>query len=362
MTAAEDARWMARALELAALADYRTSPNPMVGSVVVDTEGRLAGEGWHAAAGGPHAEIGALASAGSRARGGTLYATLEPCSHQGRTGPCTEAIIAAGIGRVVAAITDPDPRASGGGLARLEQAGVEVTTPVLEAAAERLNRFYLHHRRTGRPWVTAKFGASLDGRARTREGDSKWITGEAARRHAHRDRHRHDAILIGVATALSDDPELTARLPGARQPLRVVLDSHLRTPPSSRLAGPGTVIATTAAGGHSLAAAGAEVVRLPADPMGRVSLPALLENLGRRGVLSLLVEGGASVLGSFFDQGLVDGVTAYLAPLVIGGSGAGPAVMGLGPALLADATHLENVEIERVADDLVVSATVKARK
>lgn len=343
------------ALALAAEADHRTSPNPMVGAVVLDEHGRLAGQGFHERAGTSHAEVHALAAAGDRAKGGTLYVTLEPCSHHGRTPPCTEAIVAAGIARVVVAIEDPDAHTAGSGIRRLRDAGVRVEVGTGAPAAEALNRFYLHHRRTGRPWVTAKFGASLDGRIATATGETRWITGEMARERAHHERHRHDAILVGINTVIADDPELTARFPGARQPLRVVLDSHLRTSAHARLVGPNTLIATTIPG----EIAGVEVMQLPADQDGRVALTALLDELGRRGILSLLVEGGATVHGAFFDQELVDGVTAYLAPLIIGGRHALEAVGGEGAGRLDRATRLTSIEVERAGDDVIVAGTVR---
>lgn len=324
---------MRRALELAARADHRTSPNPMVGAVVLAAGGALAAEGWHHRAGEAHAEALALALAGERARAGTLYVTLEPCLHRGRTAPCVDAVIAAGVARVVVATVDPDPRVRGAGVARLREAGIEVETGLLGADAERLNEFYLHHRRTGRPFVSAKFACSLDGRIATRTGASRWISGEEARAHGHRLRHVHDAILVGVGTVLADDPRLSARLEGARQPLRVVLDSRGRTPAGARL---------RAEAGETLFDAGRD-------------LPGLLDRLGARGILSLLVEGGARVHGSFFDQRLVDRVYAYLAPLVIGGEGAPAAVGGLGPDRLEDALRLAAVEVLQLGSDLLVS-------
>lgn len=350
---------MRRALELAAAADHRTSPNPMVGAVVLDAAGALAGEGYHHRAGEPHAEIHALYQAGVRARGGTLYVTLEPCAHHGRTPPCVDRVIEAGIARVVAATVDPDPRTAGSGIGRLRAAGIDVESGLMQAQAERLNRFYMHHRRTGRPWVTAKFGASLDGRIATATGETRWITGAEARLHAHRERHRHDAILVGIGTVLADDPELTARFADARQPLRVVLDSRLRTPATAKLAGPNTLIVTASDGdAAALRAAGAEICRLPPGPEGRPDLAALLSELGRRGILSVLVEGGAGIHGAFFDAGLVDGVSAYLAPIIIGGGRALGAVGGVGASRLPAAHRLTELEIERAGDDIIVRGIV----
>jgi diaminohydroxyphosphoribosylaminopyrimidine deaminase / 5-amino-6-(5-phosphoribosylamino)uracil reductase len=356
---------MRRALELAAQADYLTSPNPMVGAVVLDHSDEVAGEGFHVRAGLDHGEKVALEDAGERARGGTLYVTLEPCSFRGRTPPCTEAVIASGVRRIVVALEDPDPRVAGSGLAQLRAAGIEVEVGLEEDAARRLNRFYLKQRTTGMPWVTVKFGASLDGRIATAGGESRWITGEAAREESHRLRQRHDAILVGAGTVASDDPELSNRLPdAARQPLRVVLDSTLRIPAEARvLSGPDsapTLVVTTprapSAAAGALKAKGAEVVSVDASgPAQQVDLVKLLRLLGERGVLSVLVEGGAEVNGAFFDAGLVDGVVAFLAPLIIGGRAAPAAVGGEGVGSLADGFRLRNLEVKLVGADLMVS-------
>ena len=272
----------------------------MVGAVVIDSAGLLAGEGFHRKAGEPHAEEEALEAAGERAMKGTLYVNLEPCSHVHRTPSCAQAVIDAGLARVVVSMTDPDERVRGAGLRMLEAAGIKTTVGVLEDRAQRLNEFYVKHRLTGRPFVTAKFAMSLDGKIATRTGESRWITGEEARAHGHRLRHAHDAILVGVNTVIADDPELTTRLEGedSRQPLRVVLDSQLRIRQSARIVGANTIIASTKAG----RVGAAEVLRLPAGADGRVSLPALLDELGNRGTLSLLVEGGAEVHASFFAE------------------------------------------------------------
>jgi len=334
--AGSDSAAMRSALSLAARADHRTSPNPMVGALIVDADGAVVGRGYHHRPGEPHAEILALREAGSRAHGATLVVTLEPCSVQGRTPPCVDAIVAAGIRRVVMAAEDPDATAQGRGRRWLEEAGVEVVSPVREEQARRLNEFYEVHRRTGRPFVTAKFAASWDGRVATRSGESKWITGLQARHHAHLLRHRHDAVLVGVNTVLADDPELTARFPGARQPLRVVLDSRGRTPIAARVRAPA---------GELLIDPGSDLRRL-------------LERLAGRGVLSLLVEGGPTVLGSFFDQGLVNKVYAYIAPLIVGGERARPAVGGEGAGHLESAPHLDDVEMRRLGKDFLLSGYV----
>jgi diaminohydroxyphosphoribosylaminopyrimidine deaminase/5-amino-6-(5-phosphoribosylamino)uracil reductase len=356
---------MRRALELAARADHLTSPNPMVGAVILDASGDPAGEGFHARAGEAHAERIALQRAGTRARGGTLYVTLEPCSHQGLTPPCADAVIAAGISRVVVAMEDPDPRVAGSGLTRLKGAGITVELGLEEEAARRLNRFYVKQRTTGLPWVTVRFAASLDGKIATSTGESRWITSEAARLESHRLRQRHDAILVGAGTVAADDPELTNRLPeAARQPLRVVVDSTLRVPPTAKvLAGqaiaPTLVVTTQRADQQAVAAlraTGVEVVAVPAAGSGqRVSLEHVLRLLGNRALLSVLVEGGAEINGAFFDSHLVDGVVAFLAPVIIGGTSAPGAIGGLGAQRLTDAFRLSNVQVTPIGDDLMVS-------
>ena len=328
----------------------------MVGAVVLDTNGHLAGEGFHRAPGQLHAEEEALAAAGELARNGTLYVNLEPCIHAHRTPSCAEAIIDSGVRRVVVSMVDPDDRVRGAGLRRLESAGIETQSGVHEHRAQRLNEFYVKHRLTGRPFVTAKFAMSLDGKIATRSGESRWITGEAARAHAHRLRHMHDAILVGVNTVMTDDPELTTRLDGeqARQPLRVVVDSQLRIRQSAKVVGPNTLIATTRDG----RVGAAEVVRFPASGEGRVDLGALLDELGKRGVLSLLVEGGGEVNSSFFRAGLVDKVQAYIAPIVIGGRDAPGPVGGGGVESLGDAIRLREADTTKVGDDVLITGYV----
>ncbi|MGH7722372.1 MAG: bifunctional diaminohydroxyphosphoribosylaminopyrimidine deaminase/5-amino-6-(5-phosphoribosylamino)uracil reductase RibD [Candidatus Dormibacteria bacterium] len=356
-----DAALMDRALAEAALADFATSPNPMVGAVVT-RDGLIVGVGHHTRAGEAHAEVVALNAAGEAARSADLYVTLEPCATWGRTPPCVDAVIAARPRRVIVAMLDPNPAVAGRGIAALQAAGLLVEVGLGEAEAERLNRFYLTHMRTGRPFVTAKFAASLDGRIATRTGASRWISSAAARRQAHRLRHRHDAVLVGATTLLRDDPALTVRLNegAARQPLRVVVDSRLRTPAAARLfdAGGAVLIATTAAApaerAAALRSAGAEVLVLPARE-GQVDLLALLRDLGERQILSVLAEGGAAVLGSLRDLGLIDSVVAILAPRLIGGAAAPAAIGGEGAASLAEAVDLVDLEVERLGGDLIVT-------
>ncbi len=332
----------------------------MVGAVILDREGYVAGEGYHRAKGHPHAEQEALATAGERARGGTLYVNLEPCTHSHRTPSCADAVIQAGVRRVVISMIDPDERMQGAGLQALRASGVETEVGVHEARARLLNEFYIKHRTTGRPFVTAKFAMSLDGKIATRTGESRWITGDQAREHSHLLRHEHDAVLVGINTVITDDPQLTTRLDieGARQPLRVVVDSQLRIRQSARVVGENTVIATTRAGRVDAA----EVLRLPADAQGRVSLPDLLDELGNRKLISLLVEGGAELHAAFFAQGLVDKVYAYIAPRLIGGRGAPGPLGGKGIEHLTDGVPLRDMDMARLGDDLVISAYIDVHR
>ncbi len=356
MSAAE--RWepfVRRALRLAARGRYRVAPNPMVGAVVV-RDGEVVGEGWHAALGEPHAEAVALAAAGERARGATLCVTLEPCDHHGRTPPCTEAILAAGVGRLVVCHGDPNPALPGGGCRRLREAGVEVLSGVLAEEAARLNLRYLVPAVLGRPAVTLKWAMSLDGRIATAAGESQWISGEPARRWALALREEHDAVAVGSGTALADDPRLDRRLGRAVGPiLRVVLDRRLRLSPAARmLAVDGPVLVYTAAGPEAgrrraLEARGAEVVEL-----ATVEPAVVLADLHRRGVGSLLVEGGAAVAGAFAASGLFDRVAAAVAPLLIGGDTAPGPLGGAGAASLAAAPRLEGLRVRRRGADLLL--------
>lgn len=354
-----DLHWSARALELALRADYRTSPNPMVGAVILGHSGTLAGEGYHHGAGELHAEQEALTEAGDRALGGTLYVNLEPCAVH-RTPSCADAIIDAGLKRVVISMLDPDERVRGAGIDKLRAAGIETVVGPHEEQALRLNEFYVKHRMTGRPFVSAKFAMSLDGKIATHTGESRWITSDEARLHGHRLRHIHDAILVGVNTVIVDDPELTTRLEGSenRQPLRVVLDSQLRLRMSARVVGSNTLIATTRAGRMGAA----EVVKFPATASGQVALQPLLDELGRRGILSLLVEGGSTVHASFVSQGLVDKVYAYIAPRLIGGRDAPSPLGGTGVNHLADAIPLRELDATRLGADLLITGYVDVHR
>ncbi|MDA0271330.1 MAG: bifunctional diaminohydroxyphosphoribosylaminopyrimidine deaminase/5-amino-6-(5-phosphoribosylamino)uracil reductase RibD, partial [Chloroflexi bacterium] len=325
-------------------------------------EGRIVGRGHTQPPGGAHAEVMALLEAGEAARGGTLYATLEPCFHHGRTPPCVDAILAAGIAEVRYAIVDPDENVAGQGDANLRAAGVTVTSGDGAAEAEQLMEGYLHHRRTGRPLVIVKFAASLDGRIAAASGDSRWVSGPEARAWAHRERTRIDAIAVGSNTVIVDNPELTARPEGVddpHQPLRVVLDSHGRVPATARVLGTGSVVITTRAATEGwrsgIAATGAEVVEVATGVDGRIDLGAMLDVLGARGVLTLLVEGGGTLLGSLFDQRLVGRLYAVMAPVIIGASSAPSAVAGEGVQRMREAPRLRDLTVARLGQDTLIA-------
>lgn len=351
--------FMRRALALAARAEGFTSPNPLVGCVVV-SDGEIVGEGWHRGAGLPHAEVEALSAAGARAAGSTLYVTLEPCNHTGRTPPCSCAVIDAGVREVVYALSDPT-RLAGGGGAALRENGVAISSGVCADEARHQNRFWLKRIAAGRPYVTAKFAASLDGKIATRTGDSQWITGAQARADSHRLRRMCDAVIVGVDTVVADDPALTDRTGEAQvsNPLRIVLDSTARTPPSAAMfdrAAPGALVVAAKnaprANLDRLETMGVETLLLDTDHQGRPDLIALLEALGARGLNGVMVEGGGAVLGSFFDADLVDEVWAYVAPVIIGGDAKAP-VGGAGAQRLSNAWRLVDAQSERLGDDIV---------
>ena len=357
-------QYMQEALVLARKGLGKTSPNPMVGAVIVK-KGEMVGGGWHKRAGGAHAEILALGQAGARARGADLYVTLEPCCHFGRTAPCTEAIIAAGIRRVFAAWQDPNPKVNGRGFAALRKAGIEVTVGLLEAEARALNEVYEKYITTGRPFVTLKLACSLDGKIATGKGESRWITGEAARKFVHRLRAQNDAVLVGAATVLADDPEFTVRLARGRQPRRVILDSRGQIPSTARIlsvSSPSPLLITTSlarkADVERLARAGAEVVVLPRRE-ARVSLEDLMEALGDREITSLLVEGGGKLAAGLLEAGLVDKVWFIIAPMIIGGEDAPSAVRGRGIEKLSEAWKLEKPQIKRLGGDFAISGNIK---
>ncbi len=351
--------FMRRALILARKGLSRTSPNPAVGAVIVK-RGQVIGEGWHRGAGLPHAEIEALNNASSKVAGATLYVTLEPCSHFGRTPPCADAVIKSGIRKVFAGMPDPNPLVSGEGIKRLEAAGIEVVTGILEAGCRAINEAYIKYITTGTPLVTIKLASTLDGRIAAPSGESKWITGPEARRLVHRMRAASDAVMVGGATVIKDDPSLTVRHAKGQDPVRVVLDSSFKAPLSSSVfkgaGGLATVLFATSAAPPSKVAkarqSGVDVVLIPKGP-GGVSLERVLKELGRRGVTSLLVEGGGRLAASFIKAGLADRFCVFIAPMLIGADGV-PSVGVMGLKRLSDAPGLEFERVVRAGADIVI--------
>jgi diaminohydroxyphosphoribosylaminopyrimidine deaminase/5-amino-6-(5-phosphoribosylamino)uracil reductase len=359
-----DWRWMGRALELAEKGRGYVEPNPLVGAVLV-REGSVVGEGWHQRFGEAHAEVNALNAAGELARGATLYVTLEPCCHLGKTPPCTEAIMRAGISRVVTALADPFPQVSGQGIRQLAEVGIEVDVGLGELEARRLNAPYFKLVTTGRPYVHAKWAMTLDGKICTRSGDSQWITGEAARQLVHSLRGRMDAIVVGIGTVLADNPRLTVRRPGPRTPVRIVLDSQGRTPETSRLVETAEEAPLMIVTGQDVSSAGQakfakniEVLSLPAEH-GQTSVQALLQELGRRRMTNILVEGGSAVLGSFFDAQALDEVHVFIAPRLAGGTLGKSPIGGLGIDTIAETLNLTECQVEQMGQDFLVHGTVK---
>ena len=358
--------FMTLALRLAAKGRGKTSPNPMVGALVVKN-GRIVGRGYHHGPGQPHAEIIALNQAGSRANGATLYVTLEPCCHLlKRTPPCVPAVIQSGVRQVVVAMVDPNPSVKGRGIAAFRRAGIMVTTGTAQEEAAQLNRAYLHWVRTGRPYVILKAGMTLDGKIATAKGESRWITGPRARQEAHRLRSQVDAVVVGVGTVIHDDPALTARLSdrplklAPKQPLRVVLDSRLRTSPTARICAKQdqakTLIVTTSRASrprHPFERAGVEILSL-SKKKGRVSLSALMTVLGKRGITSVLIEGGSTINAAVLREKLVNHVLFYVAPTLLGGQDAKAVIGDRSPERLAQALTLRHVTVRRIGDDMVV--------
>lgn len=372
----DDRAFMTEALRLAALGSGWVNPNPQVGCVIV-REGRIIGSGYHQRFGEPHAERHALGDAhrrGEAVAGSTIYVTLEPCAHQGKTPPCADALVEAAPGRVVIGSVDPHDRVAGRGIAKLRDAGIQVDVGCLEDECHRLNRPFFHHITTGMPWVVAKYAMTLDGKMATRTGASKWITGDAARQRVHVMRSRYAAIMVGIGTALADDPLLTARPDGmdedeVHQPLRIVCDSELRLPLGSRIAQTAhdhpTMIAATVSDPAAVAPyeeAGVDVLTVPkgTDDLGRrsIDLAALLHHLGEEGIDSVLVEGGPRLLGSLFDGGHVNEVCAFVAPQVFGGASAPSPVGGIGVAEPGDARRLKDVRIEQLGEDVLISGVL----
>lgn len=351
-----DEIYMARALKLALKGWGLTSPNPMVGAVVVKG-GRIIAEGFHERAGGPHAEAAALERAGGRARGATLYVTLEPCCHlKKRTPPCTGAVIRSGVKKVVLAMPDPNPAVSGKGMEELRRAGIEVSAGVLEKQARLLNESYIKFISTGVPFVTLKTAMTLDGKIATSTGESKWITGPGARKLVHRIRSAVDAVLTAAGTVMADDPEMTARIKGGKNPARVVIDPELRSPLSSKIfrTPPATFVVTRKTLPDALLAAGVKAIHFE----GKLSMKWLLRGLGGMGITSVLIEGGASLNAHAFEEGVVDKVMFFYAPKIIGGRESCPSVAGIGAARLEDAWRLHGLSVKKVGEDILVTGYV----
>jgi diaminohydroxyphosphoribosylaminopyrimidine deaminase/5-amino-6-(5-phosphoribosylamino)uracil reductase len=355
-----DSHYMQRALTLAKKGLGKTSPNPAVGCVIVKN-GAIIGEGWHKQAGGPHAEVHALAMAGAAAKGAAVYVTLEPCSHFGKTPPCSEALIRAGVSRVVAGMRDPNPQVDGGGLLALQQAGIETCCGVLEEKCRAINRPFIKFMTTGRPYVTYKCAMTLDGKIASVTGDSRWISGEASRKIVHRMRAGSDAVMVGVDTVIADDPQLTVRHVKGRDPLRIVVDSTLRTPENvaliSGILAPGTLIATSETNPDAHAGylkSGAKLL-ICNKVNGRVDLCDLLTKLGKLGIQSLLLEGGGQLAGEALRRGLIDECVFFYAPKVIGSDGFSPFAI-TGAADMACSITFRDLSMRRVGADIMVTA------
>ncbi len=363
----DDRAWMQLAIREAKKGLGRTSPNPCVGAVVVK-DNKLIATGFHAKAGTPHAEVHALRAAGKKTKGATIYVTLEPCNHTGRTPPCTQAILASGIKRVVVGMLDPNPLVAGGGCKTLISQGLEVTQGVLADDCRRLNHPFCKHVTTGLPWVIMKAGMSLDGRLALGSGQSAWITNEQSRRQVHRLRDRVDAILVGSGTALNDDPSLTTRLPGrrGRDPLRIILDTTLRLPPTAKMLQQVSSAATwifcgpdvDAKRAEALVGAGAVIKQVRLSEAGQLDLGAILCELGRVQCTSVLVEGGSRVHGAFLRANLVDEVNIFVAPIFIGGDGV-PLLDGLGLQKVADAPRFTTTRVRRLGSDVLIEGLIE---
>ncbi len=370
----DDRQFMKMALALARKGTGFTSPNPMVGAVVVK-DGKVVGKGYHRKAGAPHAEVEALQDAGPLSRGATLFVTLEPCNHFGRTPPCTRAILDAGIRSVVAAMKDPNPSVAGGGIDFLEENGVKNTVGLLETEARTLNEAYVKYVLTRRPFVTAKCAATLDGRIATRTGDSRWVTGPRARAHVHRMRHAVDAILVGVGTVARDDPRLTTRIPGKKgsHPVRIILDTRLSLPEEAKVLRHGTNSDTFIVIGETYRTApevvakrariekpGVKVIEAPTQN-GEIDLSCLMDRLGALGITSLLIEGGSRILGSAFSSGIVDKIAFFFAPKILTGDDGYPICRGKGPAFMGESLSVHKVRLRRFGEDVMIEGYVKQK-
>jgi diaminohydroxyphosphoribosylaminopyrimidine deaminase/5-amino-6-(5-phosphoribosylamino)uracil reductase len=359
-----DQEYMALALALAQKAVGWTSPNPMVGAVIVK-DGRIIGQGYHEKYGDLHAERNALKHCTEDPAGATMYVTLEPCCHHGKQPPCTEAILAAGIRRVVVGSADPNPRVSGGGIAQLRAAGVQVDTGVMQAECDRINYVFFHYITTKTPYVVMKYAMTMDGKIAAYTGHSQWVTGPEAREHVHHDRHRYRGIMVGVGTVLADDPLLTCRIENGRDPIRIVCDSGLKTPLASQLVQTAsqtpTIIATCRqdeAAHRPYIQAGCQVLVTPSQD-GRIDLPNLMAQLGAQNIDSILLEGGGTLNWSMLSAGLVQRVQAYIAPKLIGGAGAKSPVAGQGFDHMGKAITLKNTAITPLGADILIESEVE---
>ncbi|MBU0993579.1 MAG: bifunctional diaminohydroxyphosphoribosylaminopyrimidine deaminase/5-amino-6-(5-phosphoribosylamino)uracil reductase RibD [Proteobacteria bacterium] len=370
----DDSYFMAIALALAENGCGFTSPNPMVGCVVVK-DGLVVGKGWHEKAGQPHAEVNAINDAGENANEATLYVTLEPCNHTGRTPPCTEKILSAGIKRVVIAMEDPNPDVKGGGIARLKEAGLSISSGILKDKALKLNESFVKYVLTKKPFVTLKCAATLDGQIATRSGDSKWVTGPESRNHVHELRHMADAILVGIQTVITDNPSLTTRREGlkGKNPARIILDSRLSIPEDAKVLQPDTESGTIIFSGilaeidasllekkAQLEKNGARVIETPLNN-DLIDFNIVLDRLGGLGITSLLIEGGGRVISSALSAGIVDKIVMFYAPKFLGGNDGVPVCRGIGPEKMDDCIQMENITLKRFGDDVMIEGYVKKR-
>lgn len=365
-----DEKYMWLALDLAVQGLGRTSPNPMVGAIIVK-DGEIIGTGYHQRAGAPHAEINALNSAGERARGAVLYVTLEPCSHFGRTAPCTEQIISAGIKKVVVSVVDPNPLMNGKGIKALEDAGIKVKVGVLEEKARRINEVFFKYITTGLPFITLKTAMSLDGKIATHKGFSRWISSEKSREYVHRLRNQVDAVMVGIGTILTDNPRLNTRIEGdddVKNPIRVIVDSHARLPQDSgvikKIGDSPVILATTEQAPseklESLSRLGVEICKVQSRD-GRVDLKELIKILGERQITHLLVEGGSTLNYQLLEDGLIDKVFFFIAPKLIGGAGAPTPVGGAGVEFMEDVYPILDLQVKNLGEDILVTGYLKKR-
>jgi len=362
----DDSFFMKMALDLAEQGIGYTSPNPMVGAVVVK-DGKVVGRGWHQIPGGPHAEVYAIDDAGDQAKGADLYVTLEPCNHHGKTPPCTEKIIGSGIRRVIMAMTDPNPDVAGGGAQRLEQAGISVVSGVCEKEAQQLIEFFTKYVKTKRPFAILKIAATLDGRIATRTGDSKWITGETSRKYVHELRHAVDAILVGVNTIKTDNPQLTTRLEGkkGKDPTRIILDTNLSIPEEAKVLHNDSPSDTIIITGNSvplekksrLEKMGAQIIDAKLKD-NLIDLNALMDKLGQMRITSLLIEGGSRVAAEAINARIVDKICFFYAPKILGGDDGAPMLRGMGPALMSQSVAVSDVTVRRFDEDMMIEGYI----